>query len=239
MKSIDDNPHKDDGIGWPYPRPSVTVDLVVFTVIDTDLKVLLIQRRDPPFQHDWALPGGFVRVGEPPAQTGESVTAAAHRELEEETGLKQGTVYLEQLQTFGKPNRDPRMRVISVAWYALVRPDLAPFVSAGSDAEAAQWWSVSKLPMLAFDHDEMVSMAIERVRSKLDRSDIAFELVPPSFTIGDLRGVFETIHGHQHDRGNFRRRFHRMLEDGVIISQPGKRQTRSKPAQVYCFNRGS
>ncbi|MFT5684161.1 MAG: 8-oxo-dGTP diphosphatase [Myxococcota bacterium] len=220
-----------------YPRPSVAVDLVIFTVIDTDLKLLLIRRGLPPFEGAWALPGGFVRVGEAATDQGESVEAAAHRELYEETGLPTGSAWLEQLYTFGAPDRDPRMRVISVAWYALIRPDLAPLVTAGTDAREARWWSLTALPELAFDHPEMVSMALSRVQGKIETTPLAFQLVPPTFTISELRQVFEAIKGSAYDRGNFRRRFNRMLQDRTIIPAPGKRQTASRPAQVYAFNR--
>ena len=220
-----------------YPRPAVAVDLVIFTVIDTDLKLLLIRRGQEPFEGRWALPGGFVRVGDAVEDQGESVEEAAHRELYEETGLPAGSAWLEQLYTFGAPYRDPRMRVISVAWCALIRPDLAPLVTAGTDARDAQWWSLTQRPALAFDHNKMVSMALDRVRGKLDYTPIAFELVPPTFTISELREVFEAIKGGAYDRGNFRRRFNRMLQDETIILAPGKRQTASRPARVYAFNR--
>lgn len=220
-----------------YPRPAVAVDLVIFTIIDTDLKVLLIRRGIAPHQGMWALPGGFVRVGDALTDQGESLEDAAHRELAEETGLPAGSAWLEQLYTFGTPYRDPRMRVISVSWYALIRPDLAPLVTAGSDADAVRWCSLSELPSLAFDHERMVSAAVERIQGKLDYAPIAFELVPPTFTIAELRQVFEAIKGSTYDRGNFRRRFNRMLEDDTIIPAPGKRLTTTRPAKVYAFNR--
>ncbi|MEQ9325230.1 MAG: NUDIX domain-containing protein [Polyangiaceae bacterium] len=220
-----------------YPRPSVTVDVVVFTVIDSDLKVLLIKRASPPFTDSWAIPGGFVRVSEGDDQ-GEGLDEAAARELSEETSLAPGTVFLEQLYTFGTPGRDPRTRVITVAYYALVRPDLVPLVSAGSDAAEARWFSVvEELPSveLAFDHAAILTAAVERIRGKIDYAPLAFELVPPTFTIAELRAVYEAIKGHAYDPGNFRRRFMRMQTDGVIERAPGKRQTGTKPARVYRF----
>lgn len=220
-----------------FPRPAVAVDLVIFTVIDTDLKILLIERGQGPYQGQWALPGGFVRVGDGVVEQGESVEEAAHRELEEETGLPRGAAYLEQLYTFGQPYRDPRMRVISVAWYALVRPDLAPLITAGTDAAAARWCSLQQLPALAFDHDQIVQVALDRIRGKIDYTPVAFELVPPTFTVAELRQVYEAIHATEYDRGNFRRRFKRMIDSGLIEQAPGKRQTASKPARVYRFNR--
>jgi len=222
-----------------WPRPSVTVDLVVFTVIDTDLKVLLIRRKEHPFKGAWALPGGFVRVGDGYADRGESIADAAQRELAEETGLERGTVYLEQLYTFGAPHRDPRMRVISVAHYALVRPPLAPLVTAGTDAADARWVSLATElgAPLAFDHAAILELALERVRGKVDYAPIAFELVPETFTVAELRSVYEAIKGTTYDAGNFRRRFKRMQTDGVIVPAPGKRTTGTKPASVYRFVR--
>lgn len=221
-----------------YPRPAVTVDLVVFTVVDADLKVLLVRRRDPPFQGSWALPGGFVRVGDAYDEQGESVDDAAHRELAEETGLPRGSCYLEQLYTFGKPGRDPRTRVVSVAYFALVSADKAPLVRAGTDAAAVRWASVGhevNRSRLAFDHAEILDTALTRIRGKLDYSPIAFELVPLTFTIAELRAAYEAVRGEVLDAANFRRRFAGMLADGLIEQAPGRRLTSTKPAKVYRF----
>lgn len=224
---------------FDYPRPSVAVDLVVFTILDADLKVLLIKRGEAPFLGQWALPGGFLRVEMTPESQGEGVDEAAARELHEETGLPPGSCYLEQLYTFGAPGRDPRGRVISVAYYALIRPTLAPLVKAGGDAAHAGWVSVTEVKKLAFDHREIFDRALERIRGKLDYSNIAFALVPESFTIPELRAVHEVIKGRAYDKGNFRRRFQRMLTDGTILPAPGKRLTASKPAKVYRFKGSS
>lgn len=229
--------------GWvyDYPRPAVAVDMVVLALADLQLRVLLIRRGEPPYRGRWALPGGFVRVGEAPDDQGEDLDAAARRELEEETGLGPDRVYLEQLFTFGKSGRDPRMRVITVAYYALVRPDLAPLVRAGGDVSDAEWFEVSVLKKmeLAFDHRDIITVALDRVRRKLDYSDIAFELVPMTFTIPELRHVYAIVTGKEMDPGNFRRRFNRMIETGVLEKAPGKRITVSKPATVYRFKRAS
>lgn len=216
----------------------MSVDIVVFTVIDTDLKVLLIRRAAAPHEGAWALPGGFVRVSDGPDQ-GESLDQAAHRELSEETGLPQGSAFLEQLYTFGEPGRDPRTRVITVAYYALVRSDLVTLVRAGTDAAEARWCSInSERPSkLAFDHDMILDRALERIRGKIEYSPIGFELVPPTFTVAELRAVHEAIKGTTYDPGNFRRRFVRMKTDGVIEQAPGKRHTGTKPARVYRFIR--
>jgi 8-oxo-dGTP diphosphatase len=245
-----------------FPRPSVTVDLAVFTVIDRLLHVLFVRRNEHPYKGCWALPGGFVRVSDDRKDQGEDLDAAAHRELLEETGLSHtasANVFLEQVRTFGRPGRDPRMRVISVAYYALVRPTLVPMIRAGGDVSHAKWFDVSELsprPIsdktqpsrapqelesrrseLAFDHAEILDAALGRMRADLDRTPIAFELVPESFTIQELRAVHEAIGGEPLDPGNFRKRFLRLLEDGVIEPARGKRATASKPASVYRFVR--
>jgi 8-oxo-dGTP diphosphatase len=229
-----------------YPRPAVTVDLVVLTVLDADLKLLLVRRAGPPFQGEWALPGGFVRVGDGKPERGEGLDEAASRELREETSLPAGAFHLQQLGAFGAPDRDPRMRVISVAYFALIRPDLAPLVHAGGDAEQAGWHSIAALAHppgskrtkpLAFDHGLIVDAALARIRESLDRSAIAFELVPRTFTIPELRAVFDAITGTTHDPGNFRRKFQQLLETGTVVEAPGKRLTGGKPARVYAFRR--
>lgn len=222
-----------------YPRPSVAVDLVIFTIIDAQLRVLLVRRKEHPFKGSWAIPGGFVRVGETASEQGEDLDAAARRELQEETGLDPERVHIEQLYTFGRAGRDPRMRVISVAYVALVRPDLAPFVKAGGDVSDANWFPVDQLKKLelAFDHREVLDVALTRIRGKLDYSNIAFDLVPLTFTIPELRHVFSIVLDKEMDPGNFRRKFNRLLEDGVLEQAPGKRITASKPATVYRFKR--
>jgi 8-oxo-dGTP diphosphatase len=219
--------------GSKYPKPSLTVDLAIFTVVDSDLKILLIQRKEAPYRERWALPGGFVNVGDAYEDQGESLEEAAYRELKEETGLPRGQFFLEQLYTFGAPYRDPRMRVVSVAYYALIRPDLAPLAVAGSDAQAVEWVSVTEVPRLAFDHDGILQIAVERLRGKVDYAPLAFELVPPVFTVAELRSVYEAIKGVHYDPANFRRLFRRFQEDGLVENAPGKRQTATRPAKVY------
>jgi len=222
-----------------YPRPSVTVDLVIFTVRDADVKVLLVQRKEHPYRHEWALPGGFVRVKDDPLDQGESLLDAAHRELAEETGLPPRTAFLEQLYTYGRPGRDPRTRVISVAWYALIKPDLAPFVTAGTDAADVRWFSLTQMPeRLAFDHESIIQTAVERIRGKIDYAPIAFNLVPETFTVAELRSVYSAVKGVPYDAGNFRRRFLRMLEDGLVEQAPGMRHATRKPSAVYRFVEG-
>jgi len=225
-----------------FPRPALAVDLVIFTVTDGDLKVLLIQRGGYPFKGCWALPGGFVNVGDGHRDQGEDIEVSAHRELAEETGLPQGSCYLEQLHTFGRAGRDPRMRVITVAWYALVRPSLAALVVAGDDAAAAKWFSLrQETPTLdlAFDHEEILSCGLERLQTQLTRTGVAFELVPESFTVGELQSVYEAILSRDADTRNFRRKFKRMVDDGLIERAPGKRHLgKARPAAVWRFVRG-
>ena len=220
-----------------YPRPAVTVDLVVLTVVDAELRVLLVRRNEHPSKGGWALPGGFVRVGDGHRDQGEDLEAAAARELEEETGLKPTQVVLAQLATFGRAGRDPRMRVVTVAYYALVRPDLVPLVRPGGDANEVGWREVeaARRSKLAFDHKEILETALGRLRSLIASTDIAAGLVPATFTIPELRHVHGLVTGEPPDPGNFRRRVQRMLEDKIIEQAPGKRITSSKPALVYRF----
>ncbi len=220
-----------------FPRPSVTVDIVAFSVIDAELRVLLIQRGEHPFKGSWALPGGFVRVGDGHRDPGEDLDAAAVRELDEETGLHGDDVYLEQVGAFGRARRDPRMRVISVAYCALIRPDLVPRIRAGGDAAAAEWMRVGALKpaSLAFDHHDIIRQALHRVAERIDSTSIARSLVPKTFTIPELRHVHALLEGKEQDPGNFRRKFERMLDEGILQQAPGKRLTASKPAAVYRF----
>jgi 8-oxo-dGTP diphosphatase len=201
----------------------VTVDVVILTIQDNQLGVLLVRRGIPPFEGDWAIPGGFVLPDE-------SVEEAARRELQEETAV--GQVYLEQLYTFGKPRRDPRGRVITVAYYALVSPDRR--VSAGSDAAEARWWPMSALPKLAFDHAEILDYALERLRNKLEYTTVGFQLLPASFTLTELQQVYEVILGRTLDKRNFRRKIE-LLEILTPLKQQ-KRSGPSRPAQLYRFS---
>jgi 8-oxo-dGTP diphosphatase len=243
-KKSDEEKFLEDYRPGDFARPSVTVDLVIFTVIDKELRVLLVQRNEHPFKGRWALPGGFVRVKDDRKDQGEDLDAAAMRELEEETGLasgEAGRIFLDQVRTFGRPGRDPRMRVISVAYYALVRPTLVPLIRAGGDVAHAKWFAFSELPKdaLAFDHREILDTALARAQADLDRTAIAFELVPETFTIQELRTVHEAIRGETLDPGNFRKKFLRMIEDGLIDEAKGKRPTVSKPASIYRFIRNA
>lgn len=216
----------------------VAVDVAAFTVLDNDLKLLLIERGLEP--RALALPGGFVRCGDVVVDQGEDLEAAARRELAEETRLQSdvmGRVVLRQVHTYGAPDRDPRTRVISVAYLALVRPELAAFVRAGSDASAARWHRASELPSLtlAFDHAEIADAALTRLRRDVWDSDVARELVPSVFSVAELRAVTDAVTGVQSDPGNFRRHMRRLVDDGVVVVESGTRVTGRRPAQVYAF----
>lgn len=205
-----------------YPRPSVTADVVIFTLRDDDLKVLLIRRKLPPFQGMWAIPGGFVNIDE-------SLESAALRELEEETGVRD--VYLEQLYTFGSVERDPRGRVITVAYFALIpAPAIDP--RAGDDASKARWWPMDDLPPLAFDHADILAYALQRLRYKLEYSAVGFELLPETFTLSDLQAAYEVILGEELDKRNFRRK---ILNADVIEETGGYRTGEGRPARLYQF----
>lgn len=186
---------------YKHPRSALTVDCVVFGLDRShQLKVMLIQRNLPPYEGSWALPGGFVRINE-------SVDDAALRELQEETGLER--IFLEQLHCFGTVDRDPRERVVTVAYYALV--NLQEYtVKAASDASDAAWFAVNALPTLAFDHDEILAMALARLQNKVRTEPIGFELLPKKFTLFQLQRLYETVLGKDLDKRNFRKKILKM-----------------------------
>lgn len=206
-------------------KPALTVDCVVFGWGEEELRLLLIRRGRPPFEGRWALPGGFVRPHE-------GLRSAARRELSEETGV--ADVFLEQLYTFGDPGRDPRGWVVTVAYFALVRRlGLSP--RAATDAREAEWFGVGTLPPLAFDHDEIVRMAVERLRAKVRYAPVGFELLPREFTLGQLQRLYEGILGEALDKRNFRRK---VLGSG-LLEDTGERQqgVAHRAARLYRFDR--
>jgi len=203
------------------PAVRVAVDLVIFTVREGALQVLLIERGIPPFQGQWALPGGFVLDRE-------TLEEAARRELEEETGLRD--VYLEQLYTFGDPDRDPRGRTIAVAYYALT-PPAEP--RASTDAAEAAWHPASRLPKLAFDHAKILRSGLERLRAKVGYSTVGFELLPRQFTLPELQGLYEAILERPLDKRNFRKK---VLSLGLLKAEGQKRAAGAhRPASLYSF----
>lgn len=208
-----------------YERPAVTVDVVIFTLINQELHVLLVQRRHWPFEGFWAIPGGFINMDE-------SLEAAARRELEEETGVRD--VYLEQLYTFGEPGRDPRMRVISVAYIALVRAD-AQKISVSDESTDVRWWPVRALPdQLAFDHEQILAYAISRLRSKLEYTTLAFQLLPELFSILELKHIYEQILGEKLDKGNF---YRKIKESNLLEETNVVREGRGRPTRLWRFRR--
>lgn len=210
---------------YTHPRPSVTVDVVLFTFSEGELRTLLIQRAGPPFAGQWALPGGFVRMDE-------SLDDAAQRELLEETGVRD--VYLEQLYTFGEPGRDPRGRVITVVYFALLSEDQAArmVVRGGDDAQDARWWNVDALPDLAFDHKPIVDYALQRLRWKLEWTALGFLLLPAQFTLSELQSVYETVLKEALDKRNFRRK---ILAADILEESGGYREGDHRPAKLYRF----
>ena len=211
---------------YEYARPAVTVDCVVFgyEAQASSLKVLLIKRKLPPFEGSWALPGGFVQIDE-------SVEAAARRELTEETGIK--NVFLEQLYTFGAVERDPRDRVISVAYYALVSLQRYQ-LQAATDASDAQWFNLSALPQLEFDHASIIDCAVARLRGKIRYEPIGFELLPEIFTFSQLQQLYQQILEREMDKRNFRKKLLKM--DLLIDTEQRESGVAHRAAKLYRFD---
>ncbi len=209
-----------------YEKPALTVDCVIFglDLEEESLKVMLIERDIEPFVGVWAIPGGFVR-------SGETLAGAAIRELREETGITD--VFLEQLYTFGNPGRDPRGWVVSVAYYALVSPEKHA-IHAATDARQARWFPVSSLPRLAFDHDEILKTALERIRGKLTYAPVGFELLPRKFTIKQLQKLYEVVLGRKLDNRNFRKKIFSM--DVLRELDELQRGVPHRAARLYKFD---
>lgn len=204
----------------------VAVDVVIFAVREERLKVLLIKRGVPPFLGRWAVPGGFLKEDE-------GIDEAARRELHEETGV--GEVFLEQLYTFGRPGRDPRGRVLSVCYFALLPPERAAAAPvAGGDAREAGWFDADEPPKLAFDHEEILGYALTRLRWKLDWSTAGFGLTPKRFTLTELQKTFESVLKRSIDKRNFRRK---VLALGILRPTPElRREGLARPARLYEFS---
>lgn len=209
---------------YQYSRAALAVDAVVFGLDDEDLKVLLIRRDLEPFQGKWALPGGFVRVEE-------SLEEAVRRELREESGIDQ--LFLEQLYTFGAVGRDPRERVVTVAYYALVK--LSDHrIKAATDARDAAWFAVSEARGLAFDHDHILAVALERLKGKVRYQPIGFELLPPQFTLSQLQRLYETILETPLDKRNFRKKILSM--DFLVALDEVQKDVAHRAARLYRFD---
>lgn len=232
-----------------YERPSVTSDILVFTTKQHQLYILLIRRSEPPYADKWAVPGGFIRMNETAEQT-------AVRKLREETGIA-GDIYLEQLQTFSAVDRDPRMRILSVAYIAMIPENKLDYAPGERTSEIAlfevrrglntdiQLCSEEGFVLtkedIAFDHYEMICAAIHRMEGKLDYTDIAFSFLedPQFFTLTDLREIYDAIAGKRYDIGNFRRFIiNRYVETGTVREIPGaSRKERGRPAVIYRFDK--
>jgi 8-oxo-dGTP diphosphatase len=201
---------------------TVTVDVVIFTLRDERLQVLLVRRRSGPHAGEWAIPGGEI-------QAGEALRDTALRTLEEQTGL--GDVYLEQLYTFVDPDRDPRRRLITVSYFAVVpATDVVPRTT--DDAEHVRWWAIENLPELAFDHADILHYALKRLRYKLEYTAVGFELLPEEFTLTELQTAYEIVLGEELDKRNFRRK---ILSAGVLEPSGGLRSGEGRPARLYRY----
>lgn len=206
-----------------FESPGVTVDLALFTVNENHLKVMLVKRAEEPFRSDWSLPGGFIKLGE-------SLDDAAQRVLVEKTGVSD--VYMEQLYTFGKPKRDPRSRVITVAYIALIPWQSLPQPESDKVTDLT-WLPVDHLPKLAFDHKEIVNYAVKRLRAKVSYSNIVYGLMPKQFRLSELQSMYECIINDKLDKRNFRKR---MLATG-LLKETGKKDIAGahRPAMLYQF----
>lgn len=202
----------------------LTVDAVVFGYEEGLVSILLVKRKYEPFKGCWALPGGFVADEE-------SLEEAVERELHEETGVKIN--YLEQLYSFGKPGRDPRGRIISIAYFGLVRPD-AFLINASTDAEDAQWFDINQLPEISFDHKEIIDVAITRLQGKITYEPIGFELLDKKFTFSDLEKLYSSLLGREVDRRNFRKK----IQSFNILDELDEKVSKGtgRPANLFQFN---
>jgi 8-oxo-dGTP diphosphatase len=209
-----------------YEQPGVTVDLVIFTVNEEKLKVLLVKRAREPFVGFWSIPGGFLKIGE-------SLEGAAIRVMKEKTGVKE--VYMEQLYTFGRPDRDPRARVITVTYFALI-PWQNLIQPESNKVTDLTWYAADQLPsQLAFDHQEILNYAINRLRAKVSYSNIVYGLLPVRFRLSDLQKIYESIINKSLDKRNFRKR---MLATG-LLQETGKKEIvgAHRPAMLYQFKK--
>ncbi|MBI2463010.1 MAG: NUDIX hydrolase [Candidatus Spechtbacteria bacterium] len=207
-----------------YQFAVIATDVVIFTIQNNELKVLLIKMKKSPFTGRWAAPGGLVGPNE-------SVDESAARHLVEKTGLK--NVYMEQLYTFGKVNRDPFGRVVSVAYSALIPPDAKVKIFTTAEYQDIAWFPARHLPAIAYDHKEIISYAIERLKSKLEYTNIVYSLMPREFTLGELQDVYELILGRKLDKRNFRRK----IASARMIRELAKKREgeANRPAALYIF----
>lgn len=207
---------------YEYPHPAVTTDCVIFGFDGSRLNVLLVERGIAPYKGRWAFPGGFLNMKE-------TAREGALRELREETGLM--GAYIEQFHTFSDPHRDPRERVITIAYLALVRMQE---VKGGDDAADARWYPIDDVPPLAFDHDRILRIALQRLRESIHFEPIGFELLPETFTMRALQTLYEAILAVRFDRRNFA---NKMLHYGLIEpAEPPQEDRSRREAIIYRFN---
>ena len=208
---------------YKYPHPSVTTDCVIFGFDGTRMKVLLVQRGIEPYKGRWAFPGGFLQMDE-------SAEEGALRELREETGLS--GAFIRQFHTFSAPDRDPRERVITIAFYALVRIEE---VTGGDDAADARWFALDEVPQLAFDHDQILRKAEQALRQQIHFEPVGFELLPEKFTLRELQNLYEAILGVRFDKRNFSNKINRL---GLLEPLDEKvNPSRKKEATLFRFNK--
>jgi 8-oxo-dGTP diphosphatase len=207
-----------------YENPSVAVDIVIYTIQNNDLKVLLVKRGIEPFKDRWAIPGGFVRINE-------SLEDAAKRELEEETGVRE--VYLEQLYTFGEPKRDPRGRVITVSYMALINSEKVK-LNATTDASEVQWFSLKKIPSLAFDHKKILDYSLKRLKWKFEYTTVAFSLLPKEFTISQIQKIYEIVFNQQFDKRNFAKK---ILYLDILREEGINKNVSHRPPMLYSLKK--
>jgi 8-oxo-dGTP diphosphatase len=209
---------------YRYPHPAVTTDCVIFGFDGERLQVLLIERGIEPFKGRWAFPGGFIKMDE-------TAEEGALRELKEETGME--NAFIQQFHTFSNPLRDPRERVITIAFYALVR---IQEVKGGDDAASARWFPLDEIPALAFDHDHMLRMATQRLRQEIHFHPIGFELLPEKFTLRELQSLYEAILGITFDRRNFAKKMLHL----EILNELDETvwPTPKREAKLFSFNAG-
>ncbi|MFA5084545.1 MAG: NUDIX domain-containing protein [Candidatus Paceibacterota bacterium] len=208
-----------------YEKPSVTVDIVIYTIQDNDLKVLLVKRGVEPFKGKWAIPGGFVKIHE-------FLEDAAKRELAEETGVKD--VYLEQLYSFGDPERDPRGRVITIAYMALINSEKIK-LSAATDVSEAQWFSLKKIQSLAFDHRKILDYSLKRLKWKFGYTTVAFSLLPEKFAISEVQKIYEIVFGRKFDKRNFAKK---IISLNILKEEGIKKDVSYRPPMLYSLKKG-
>lgn len=208
-----------------YAKPSVTVDIVIFTIKSSELKVLLVKRSISPFKDKWSIPGGFVNIEQ-------SLEDAAKTKLEEKTSVKD--VYLEQLYTFGEPKRDPRGRVITVTYFALINSENI-VLKDNKDQKDVGWFQLDKLPQLAFDHKEIMEYALKRLKWKFEYTTAAFSLLPKKFTMTQLQELYEIVFAEKLDKRNFRKK---ILSLKILEEEEVMRNVSFRPPQLYSLKTG-